>query len=99
MIEQSIDEGYTPKRFMNMTANGDADDIVEICESLLTSAHAFEELEKSMRKYPGSPTLEDKVAESPDGFGLSRAAMEQARARVKYLDMIIPSRAANRAKR
>jgi 3-hydroxyacyl-CoA dehydrogenase len=92
VIDQNIAAGYRPKRFMNMTANGDVDDIVEVCESLLTSAEAFEKVEAAARKFPAPPTLEDKVAETPDGFGLSRVAVEQARARVAYLDSIIKGR-------
>jgi len=88
VIEQNRSKGCTPHRFISMTKNGNAQNLAQVCEKLLTSPDAFEQVEKAIRDNPELLTLEDEVANSLNGFGLSNEAVEQARARVEFLNRI-----------
>lgn len=88
VIEQNKSRGYLPARFIQMTENGYAQNLAQACENLLTSPNAFEQVERAIRNDPELLTLEDEIAKSLNGFGLSNAAVEQARARVEFLNRI-----------
>jgi len=90
VIEQNLSIGYPPRRFILVTEDGMASNIVEICEHLLTNPETLEHIEPAVRTYAGLLTLEEEVMRDPDGFGLSDHARESARDRLDWFRQISP---------
>lgn len=85
VICQNVKVGYPPNRFRNATLNGEADNLVDVCNSLVESPETLHILMDAVGKFPDLLTLEDLVVYSPHGkcWGINA---ELAAARVETLD-------------
>lgn len=90
VIEQNLLVGYRPGRFIQVTEDGMASNIVEVCEHLLTNPETLEHIEPAVKTYPDLLTLEEEVVRDPEGFGLSEHARASARERLDWFRQISP---------
>ena len=90
VIEQNKSVGTSPNKFIIMTENGDAEDIVSICEKFLSVKKHFDSILYEIYANKAMITLEEVIAYDPhpEKFGLSQIALESAKERAKYLGEI-----------
>jgi len=88
VIESNKSDGYIPTRFIQATANGDMPDLLSVCERLIVKGETLEYLENALRRFPMLLTLEDFVVRHGVTWGFPRDAIEVAKARVEYFDLI-----------
>ncbi len=89
VIDSNRNDGYTPSRFIQVTEDGEAQDLHAICEKLIVKGETLEYLEKALLKYPTLLlTLEDFIVRFGPTWGFSNEAVEAARARVVFFDRL-----------
>ena len=89
VINSNREDGYVPSRFIQITQNGDAPNILEVCRRLINKGELLETLEKDFAKYPGMVTIEDFVGRQGDEWGFDDATIRNARARSDYFDQLV----------
>lgn len=88
VIDQNRRVGYSPNRFRQITEDGEANDLVDVCDRQIRSNDTLHMLLDVMDEFPSLLTLEDLVVHCLDGAGLgidvemSRARVETFRAQV-----------------
>ena len=82
VIESNKSDGYQPTRFVAVTGNGHAPDLLAVCERLILKGETLEYLDKALERFPTLLTLEDLVARYGAGWGFSQETIEVAKARV-----------------
>jgi hypothetical protein len=88
VIQSNKNDGYLPNRFIQITQDGYAPDIFDICDRLITKGETLQWLESALTRFPTLLTLEDFVAVHGLDWGFSQYTVEVAKARVKYFDQI-----------
>ena len=88
VIEQNKSVGYNPQRFRMIVQNGNASNLEEIIDRLIMKAELLEELEKVIKTNKKVITIEDLVAESKSGLGLSVEVQRMAKARSQYFHIL-----------
>ena len=88
VIESNKSDGYIPTRFIQATGNGDAPNLLSVCEKLIVKGETLEYLENALKRFPILLTLEDFVVRHGITWGFSGGTVEVAGARVKYFDLI-----------
>ena len=88
VIAQNIGIGYRPGRFIQVTREGHAENLVEVCNNLVQKGETFEALYPQIVNRPDTLTLEDLIVLSPHGreWGLDESTVEIAAARVEAWD-------------
>lgn len=89
VIDSNTKDGYVPSRFIQITQNGDAPNIFEVCRRLITKGELLETLEKDFAKYPAMVTIEDFVAERGREWGFDDVTIGNAQARSEYFDQLV----------
>jgi|GEM_PF-4067155 len=79
VIEQNKSKRFVPIRFIEITANGDHPDLVNIISTLILKSELLEYLEQQIDKYGEVLTVEDLVSLKDDGFGLSKEVIKRAK--------------------
>jgi hypothetical protein len=92
VIASNKDDGYTPIRFMQITANGHTPDLLPVCEGLIANGATLEYIDKALQSYPTLLTLEDYVARSGGTWGFSPETFTTAQGRVLYFDTVAGAR-------
>ena len=85
VICQNVKAGCQPNRLRNATLNGEADDLVDVCNRMVENLDTLHFLIDEVRSVPNLLTLEDLVVYSPHGKNWGINA-ELAVARVETLD-------------
>lgn len=88
VIESNRSDGYTPTRFIQVTADGTAPDLIAICIRLINKGEILEHLDGALKRFPTLLTLEDLVSHYGSVWGFDEATIEMARARSEYFDQI-----------
>ena len=88
VISSNRADGYVPAYFMKATGNGQAPDLVSVCERLLLSQHAFASMMTAVQQRPTLLFLEDFVIRSGHLWNLSDASIAEAKARCQALDLL-----------
>jgi hypothetical protein len=88
VIASNRSDGYTPTRFIQVTEDGYADDLLDRCAKLIEKGETLEYLASALQRYPTLLTLEDFVARFGAGWGLPDTTLEAAKARESYFDQL-----------
>jgi hypothetical protein len=88
VIDSNRSDGYQPNRFVGVTADGTAPDLLVVCKRLINKGETLEYLEPALKSYPTLLTLEDFVSRHGLEWGFDEATIETARARCAYFDKI-----------
>lgn len=88
VIESNRADGYTPIRFIQITADGSVPDLLTVCIKLINKGETLEYLDNALRRFPMLLTLEDLVWRRGSEWGFDLATIETARARSEYFDLI-----------
>jgi hypothetical protein len=88
VIDSNRKDGYTPTRFISLTKNGDAPDLLGISKRLINKGELLEYLEEAVKACPKLLLLEDFVAIHGDKWGFDKPTVEMAIARSQYFDQI-----------
>lgn len=89
VIDSNMTDGYPPTRFIQATQNGEAVNLLEVCQRLIDKAEILEWLEKALTKYPTLVTIEDFVQWRGRDWGFNEATILNARARSQYFDQLV----------
>ena len=89
VIDSNRADGYVPSRFMQITANGDLPNLLEVCKRLINKGELLETLEKDFAKYPAMVTIEDFVARRGSEWGFDSMTVQNAQARSVYFDQLV----------
>ena len=82
VIRQNREVGYSPSRFIQLTENGEAEDLIIRCQNLVNDPATFDILFDGVAAHPAFLSLEDLIAHSPhaEDWGLDDASVIEARA-------------------
>lgn len=86
VIESNIADGYMPSRFIQITENGEAPNLLEVCRRLINKAELLEVLEADFTRYPTMVVLEDIVKDRGREWGFDSVTIANAQARSEYFD-------------
>ena len=86
VIRSNRRDGYNPTRFIGITQDGTAPNLLAVCRKLIMSPETLEWLENGLDKFPQILTLEDFVSRFGADWGFDEAAIETARARAQRFD-------------
>ena len=88
VISQNVSIHYRPIRFIQVTQEGYADNLVEVCNRLIQKGETFDALSPQVISCPETLTLEDLIIHSPHGkeWGLDESTVEVAAARAEAWD-------------
>lgn len=89
VIDSNRADGYVPSRFIQITANGDAPNLLELCRKLINQGKLLETLEKDFAKFPATTTIEDFVAQRGREWGFDGVTIANAKARSEYFDQLV----------
>ena len=90
VIRQNQEVGYNPGRFIQATQNGEAEDLVGLCQYLVNDHSNFDILVDGVTKYPTFLSLEDLITHSCHGgeWGLDDPTVIAAEERAETLDRL-----------
>jgi hypothetical protein len=88
VIESNSADGYTPTRFIQMTEDGSAPDLLAICTRLINKGELTEYLENAVKACPTILLLEDLVATYGAEWGFGAPTIEMAAARSEQFDRV-----------
>ena len=90
VIRQNREVGYSPGRFIQLTENGEAEDLVSRCQNLVNDPATFDILFDGVAAHPAFLSLEDLIAHSNQAgdWGLDDASVIEARARAEALNSL-----------
>jgi hypothetical protein len=89
VIQSNSNDGYVPARFIQATENGNAGDLLSICESLITKGETLEYLESALKRYTKLLTVEDFVSRFGAEWGFDSSTVRLATERAKYFDLLV----------
>jgi hypothetical protein len=88
VIESNSADGYTPSRFIQMTEDGTAPNLLAICTRLINKGELTEYLESAVKACPKILLLEDLVAIYGTQGGFDAPTIEMAAARSERFDCV-----------
>lgn len=88
VIESNRADGYTPSRFIQMTGDGTAPNLLAICTRLINKGELTEYLENAVKACPNILLLEDLVAIYGAEWGFDAPTIEMAAARSEQFDRV-----------
>ena len=88
VIDQNKAQGYSPNRFIQITAQVRDAELPNVCSRLILDAGTLEWMEKALYDYPGLLFLEDLVARYGEHYDLGKDVIEHAQARALLLDQV-----------
>lgn len=91
VIESNREDGYTPTRFIQVTQEGFAPNLLTVCSKLINKGEILEWLEKALASHPMLLTLEDFVCVRGSEWGFDAATIQMACARATHFDHIAGS--------
>lgn len=92
VIESNCADGYTPSRFIQMTQDGTAPNLLSICTRLINKGELLEYLELAVKECPTLLLLEDVVAIHGAEWGFDERTIEMAAARSERFDRVAGSK-------
>jgi hypothetical protein len=88
VIESNTADGYPPTRFRQMTMDGTASNLVEVCRNLINKGELLELLERELEKRPTLLTIEDFVCRYGSEWGFDATTISMADARRVRFDQV-----------
>jgi hypothetical protein len=88
VIESNREDGYTPTRFIQVTQEGFAPNLLAVCSRLINKGEILEWLERALASHPMLLTLEDFVCLRGTEWGFDAATIQMACARATHFDRI-----------
>ena len=88
VIDSNRQDGYTPTRFIQVTQEGSAPNLLAVCSRLINKGEILEWLERALESHPMLLTLEDFVCIRGSELGFDAATIQMACARVTHFDRI-----------
>jgi hypothetical protein len=88
VIESNHEDGYTPTRFIQVTQEGFAPNLLAVCRRVINKGEILEWLERALASHPMLLTLEDFVCLRGTEWGFDAATIQMACARATHFDRI-----------
>ena len=88
VIESNRADGYVPTRFIQITEDGTAPNLLAICTRLINKGELLEYLESAVKACPKLLLLEDLVSKQGAEWGFDERTVEMAAARSKRFDEV-----------
>jgi hypothetical protein len=88
VIDSNRRDGYNPTRFVGVTQDGTAPDLLGVCRKLILNPETLEWLESGLEKFPQILTLEDFVSRYGADWGFDQETIQMADSRVQRFDQI-----------
>lgn len=88
VIDSNRRDGYNPTRFVGITQDGTAPNLLEVCRKLIMNPETLEWLESGLEGFPQILTLEDFVSRFGAAWGFDQTTVEMAASRVQRFDQI-----------
>lgn len=92
VIEGNRADGYTPTRFIQMTQDSTAPNLLAICTRLINKGELLEYLESAVKACPKLLLLEDLVSKYGAEWGFDGRTIEMAAARSEQFDRVAGSK-------
>ncbi len=89
VIASNRSDGYPPTRFIQVTEEGYADDLLERCTRLIEKGETLEYLDSAFQRFPTLLTLEDFVSRFGTDWGFPSTAIAAAQDRAAYFDQLV----------
>jgi hypothetical protein len=88
VIDSNRRDGYNPTRFVGITQDGTAPNLLEVCRKLILNPETLEWLESGLESFPQILTLEDFVSQFGAAWGFDTKTVEMAISRVERFNQI-----------
>ena len=88
VIESNIADGYVPSRFIQVTGDGTAPDLLAVCRRLISKGETLQYLDSALKRISTLLTLEDLVSWRGAEWGFDNSTIDIARARSVYFDLV-----------
>jgi hypothetical protein len=88
VIDSNRADGYPPNRFVGVTQDGLAPNLLGVCSDLINSGETLEWLERALQDHPTLLTIEDFVCCYGSSWGFNAATVQAACDRAAYFNQL-----------